>query len=275
MRLLKKEGQGDRSRSGVSRTGLDGVSEFSPARKPANLGCMCYRYVLHLEALQALAEYLAVSHPVEWRSRYNLAPGQPVPVVRRQDGATTREIVTLRWGLVPAWARDADPARAPANARAESLADRPTFREAFRHRRCLVPASGFYEWQGRGRRRQPWLFRPQNGMPFCFAGLWETWHDPVADRAIETCAIITTAPNELVRPIHDRMPAILAPGDYASWLDPAVEDPGRLLPLLTPYQSDAMQGHPVGDFVNSPTHDAPQCIEPMLQKGNVLFPGSQ
>ena len=246
----------------MSRTGLDGVSEFSPARKPANLGCMCYRYVLHLEALQALAEYLAVSHPVEWRSRYNLAPGQPVPVVRRQDGATTREIVTLRWGLVPAWARDADPARAPANARAESLADRPTFREAFRHRRCLVPASGFYEWQGRGRRRQPWLFRPRDGISFCFAGLWETWHDPVADRAIETCAIITTAPNELVRPIHDRMPAILAPEDSLRWLNPDLAQPGDLAPLLRPFPAGAMMATPVTSRVNNIRHDDAACLEP-------------
>ena len=246
----------------MSRTGLGGVSEFSRARKPANLGLMCYRYVLHLEALQALAEYLAISRPVEWRSRYNLAPGQQIPAVRRQAAAEAREIVTLRWGLVPAWARDADTARAPANARAESLAVRPTFREAFRHRRCLIPASGFYEWQGRGQRRQPWLFRRQDGMSFCFAGLWEAWRDPVAGRVIETCAIITTAPNELVRPIHDRMPAILAPEDSLRWLDPGLTQPGDLVPLLRPFPAGTMMVTPVTSRVNNIRHDDAACLEP-------------
>jgi putative SOS response-associated peptidase YedK len=223
---------------------------------------MCYRYVLHLEALQALAEYLAIARPVEWRSRYNLAPGQQIPVVRRPSTAEAREIVILRWGLVPAWARNADTARAPANARAESLAVRPTFREAFRHRRCLIPASGFYEWQGHGRRRQPFLFRRQDGKPFFFAGLWEAWHDPIAGRAVETCAIITTAPNELVRPIHDRMPAILEPEDNRCWLDPSLTQPGDLVPLLRPFPAGTMTATPVTSRVNDIRHDDASCLEP-------------
>ena len=223
---------------------------------------MCCRYVLQVETLQALAERLAVGGPMVWRTRYNLAPGERIPVIRGRSAAEAPEIVTLRWGLVPAWARNADTTRAPANARAESLAVRPTFREAFHLRRCLIPASGFYEWQGRGRRRQPYLFRRQDGAPLCFAGLWEAWRDPIADRAVETCTIITTAPNELMRPIHDRMPAILAPEDYLRWLDFRLTQPGDLVPLLRPFPAGTMMVTPVTSHVNNVHHDDPACLEP-------------
>ncbi|MFA5056566.1 MAG: SOS response-associated peptidase [Opitutaceae bacterium] len=221
---------------------------------------MCYRYLLQVEALQALAERLEVIGPAGWRSRYNLAPGGPIPVVR--STATAREVALLRWGLVPGWAREGDVARAPANARAESLADRPTFRDAFRHRRCLIPASGFYEWQGRGRRRQPYLFRLRGEAPFCFAGLWEAWPDPASGRTVETCAIITTVPNELMRPIHDRMPVILAPEDCGRWLDPRRAQPSELAPLLQPFPAAAMTATPLTSRVNDPRHDDPACLEP-------------
>jgi putative SOS response-associated peptidase YedK len=221
---------------------------------------MCYRYVMHAEALQVLAARLGITRPVEWRSRYNLAPSEHIPVVRSVPGAL--EMVTLRWGLVPAWARDVDPGPAPANARAESLASRPMFREAFRRRRCLVPASGFYEWQGRRGSRQPYLFRLRDGSPLGFAGLWEAWRDPAGNRIMETCAIITTAPNEVVQPVHDRMPAILAPDDYLRWLDSRLVEPRDLAPLLRPFPDGAMTVTAVSTWVNNIRHDDPACLEP-------------
>jgi putative SOS response-associated peptidase YedK len=200
---------------------------------------------------------------VEWRSRYNLAPGETVPVMRAQAGGEGRslEVAKMRWGLIPRWTKDAATATAPANARAESLAIRPAFREAFRLRRCLVPATGFYEWQGPSRRRQPYLFRLLDGTPLCFAGVWESWRDPADGRTIDTCAIITTAPNELVRVIHDRMPAILAPDEVGSWLDPRLAEPRELAPLLHPYAADAMEAFPVTTRVNNTRFDDPACLE--------------
>jgi putative SOS response-associated peptidase YedK len=223
---------------------------------------MCYRYVMQSEALRVLAERLGIARPIDWRSRYNLAPSENVPAVRRAPGADGLEMVTLRWGLVPAWSREADPVRAPANARAEGLASRPMFREAFRRRRCLVPASGFYEWQGRRGSKQPYLFRAHDGSPLCFAGLWETWRDPAGNRILETCAIITTSPNDVVRPIHDRMPALLAPEDCPRWLDSRLGEASELAPLLRPYPDEALTVTAVSTWVNSVRHDDPACLEP-------------
>ena len=181
-------------------------------------------------------------------------------------------MVWLRWGLVPAWAKDPAIGNRLINARAESAAEKPAFRAAMRRRRCLVVADGFYEWQ-RTRPGEAALFiRLHGDRPFAFAGLWEAWEAP-DHSTLETCTILTTAANELVRPIHDRMPVILSASGYAAWLDPAIEDPRQLMPLLAPYPSDEMEAQPVGDFVNSPAHDSPQCIEPALQKSNVTLPG--
>ena len=178
----------------------------------------------------------------------------------------------MQWGLIPGWAKDPTIGARLINARAETAAEKPAFRNAIRRRRCLVVADGFYEWQGAGRTKQPYFIRLCDDRPFAFAGIWEAWE--AADHTmLEACAILTTGPNELIRPIHDRMPVILPSGDYAAWLDPTIEDPRQVTPLLTPYPSDAMQAHPVGKFVNSPAHDSPQCIEPVLRKGNVPFPG--
>jgi len=223
---------------------------------------MCYRYVLQREALEALAVRLSIPRLVDWRSRYNLAPGELIPVVRTAAGSGEQglEMVKMRWGLIPIWTKDAATVRA--NARAESLASRPTFREAFRRRRCLVPASGFYEWQGSSRHRQPHLFRVLDGSPLSFAGVWESWRDPAGGQTIETCAIITTAPNELVRVIHDRMPAILAPDEIGRWLDPGLTDPRELAPLLHPFAANVLTAFPVTSRVNDTRFDDPVCLEP-------------
>ncbi len=229
------------------------------------IGGMCYRYVLQRETLEALAVRLAIPGPVDWSSRYNLAPSATVPVVRAPGGPEGRglEIAMMRWGLIPPWTKDAGTSPAPANARSESLASRPAFREAFRRRRCVVPASGFYEWQGPSDRRRPYLICFRDGTPLCFAGVWESWRDPADGQTVETCAIITTVPNELVRVIHDRMPAILAPDEIGRWLDARWFEPRELERMLRPFAADAMTMHPVTSRVNNTRFDDPACIQPM------------
>ncbi len=234
---------------------------------------MCGRFTLRTPA-STIAEQFALLEVPVFAARFNIAPSQPAPVIRLPQGENPqrRELVWLRWGLVPAWAKDRAIGNRLINARAESAAEKPAFRAAMRRRRCLVVADGFYEWQHGGRTKQPYFLRLRGDGPFAFAGVWEAWE--AADHStLETCAILTTAANELVRPMHDRMPVILSAAGCAAWLDPTIEDPRQLTPLLTPYPSDEMEGRAVGDFVNSPSHDSPRCLEPALQKGNVTLPG--
>src|SRR5262249_35095164 len=162
------------------------------------------------------------------------APTQPVLAVRLPAGASRPGAATLRWGLVPSWAKDVRIAHQLLNARSETVAEKPAFRAALRRRRRLVPADGVYEWRAPGGSKQPFCFRLRDDGPFAFAGLWESWQAP-AGEALETCTLLTTEANDLVRPIHDRMPVILAPRCHAEWLDPQVQDPERLRPLLRPY----------------------------------------
>jgi putative SOS response-associated peptidase YedK len=198
-----------------------------------------------------------------------------------------RQLVFLRWGLIPGWADDPAIGNRLINARAEGIAEKPAFRAAFRQRRCLVVADGFYEWRRSGRQRQPYFFHMRDDRPLGFAGLWESWEGP-DHRAIESCTILTTAANELVRPVHDRMPVIVAPADYARWLGEEKGDsphlperpegcfaqmgtvpffrPESLLDLLRPYASEAMAASAVSPWVNSPAHDDPRCVEPAVEQ---------
>ena len=189
--------------------------------------------------------------------RYNIAPTQLVAVVRQDDGQ--RVIKPLRWGLVPSWATDTRIAYSLVNARSETVATKPAFRSAFKSRRCLVPTTGFYEWLATGAKKKlPMPMRMIDGQPFALAGLWERWTDPEGV-VIESCTIITTEANELIRPIHDRMPVILAPEDYGTWLDPKTP-PEQLQALLRPYQAEAMVAAPVGSYVSNPRNERPQCL---------------
>lgn len=226
---------------------------------------MCCRYVLlqeHaktlLEKLGALLEAGAAPPP----SRYNIPPGGRILAVRNRPApsAPARETASLHWGLVPAWARDRQ--NPVVNARAETLSAKPTFREALRSRRCLIPASAFYEWQPAGRARQPWLFRPHDERPFAFAGLWETWRSPEGE-TLESCAIVTTAPNGVMQPIHHRMPVILPDAAaWHAWLEPRSLSTDTLDALLRPPPDAALAATPLNPRVNDIRNDDPACLAP-------------
>jgi putative SOS response-associated peptidase YedK len=217
---------------------------------------MCGRFSLFTPAPD-LARLFDLAGFPELAPRYNIAPTQPVAAVRA--GEAGRELVRLRWGLVPPWSRDTR--QAPINARSETAASKPTFRAALKRRRCLVPASAFYEWSAAGgRSKQPYCFRPRDERPFAFAGLWERWEGP--DGPVESCAILTTEANDLVRPVHDRMPVIVPQLHWAAWLDRDAQDAAALVPLLRPYPADAMRTYPVGQLVSNPRNDVPECLAP-------------
>ena len=204
----------------------------------------------------------AVKKPAEenlFKPRYNIAPTQLVPVVR--DESTERIISNLKWGLIPSWAKDAGIGNRMINARAETLAEKPSFREAFAKRRCLIPSSGFYEWQKTASgAKQPFYFYLKDKDVFGFAGLWEEWIDKDSGELLETFTIITTAANAVLKPVHDRMPVIIKAENYDEWLDPKIKDAERLEKLLKPYPAAEMDSHTVSRAVNSPTADSPELI---------------
>jgi len=218
---------------------------------------MCGRFSLSQEA-SAIAEMFDLAEVPNLEPRYNIAPTQLVSTVLRTP-QSDRQLRMLRWGLIPAWAKDPAIGARVINARSETVTEKPSFRTAFRHRRCLVVADGFYEWQRQERKKQPFYFRLQDQQAFAFAGLWEHWKAPDGE-VIESCTILTTEANELLRPIHDRMPVILSRKDYDLWLDPAVQNHEPLQNLLHPYQAEAMMSYPVSTKVNNPTHNTPECI---------------
>lgn len=221
---------------------------------------MCGRFTLTTN-LGAIAKRFGVARFLEEVGpRYNIAPTQTVIVVN-DDG--TRHLTRMQWGLIPSWAKDPAIGNRMINARAETVATKPAFRVALRKRRCLIPADGFFEWTPAGRRKQPVHIALKNREPFGFAGLWETWTAP-GGQEIKTCTIITTEANDLLKPIHDRMPVILSKDAERVWLDPTIQDPAILLPLLRPYPSDEMEVYPVSAKVNSPANDGPWCIQPLL-----------
>jgi putative SOS response-associated peptidase YedK len=222
---------------------------------------MCGRFTLRAPA-SVIAEQFSLFELPLLQPRFNIAPTQAVPVVRMvpQHAEPRRQLVFLHWGLVPSWAQDPAIGNRMINARAETAADKPSFRAALKRRRCLVVADGFYEWQREGNRRQPMFIHLRDDRPFAFAGLWESWEG--ADHSsLESCTILTTAANELIRPIHDRMPVILAQEAYGLWLDPAVQTVDPIQPLMRPYPSEAMEAYAVSTRVNSPVRDQPECLE--------------
>lgn len=220
---------------------------------------MCGRYKLTPKEGE-IVETFDVEEVQLLPARYNICPTQPIEIVRVNPHTLSREMRPVVWGLIPPWAGDPSICTKFINARVESAAEKPAFRNAFRHRRCLVPADGFYEWQKRGGMRQPFLVRMRDGGLFAFAGLWEIWNGPNGEQ-IESCSILTTDSNELLRPIHDRMPAIIAPAAFDAWLDTANENVPKLMPLLKPYSVEEMVLIPISSRINSPQFDDPMCIE--------------
>jgi len=227
---------------------------------------MCGRFTLTVdpEDLREAMPWLEI--PDRFQPRYNIAPTQPVAVVPN-DGKNKLDFFT--WGLIPSWAKDPQIGSRMINARAETLTEKPSFRSAYRRRRCLVLADGFYEWkaenQGDRSVKTPMYIRLQSGKPFGLAGLWETWNSPDGSRIL-SCTIITTSPNSLMQPIHNRMPVIVPDGQISLWLNPGEVEPGDLQSILQPYPSEELVAYSVSRLVNDPANDVAECILPDLEK---------
>jgi putative SOS response-associated peptidase YedK len=226
---------------------------------------MCGRYTL-VAGGAAVAEFFALESVPTLTPRYNIAPSQTVAIVRTVAGDPVRKLAWVRWGLIPSWTNDITIANRLLNARSETVSTKPAFRAAFKQRRCLVPADGFFEWQAQGRRKQPYYFRRRDEKPFALAGLWERWQG-ADDTVIESCTLLTTEANALLRPIHDRMPVLLAADHFDHWLDPALTKPDSLLELLRPWPAEDMTAQAVQTLVNSPRNEGPACIAPVEQRG--------
>jgi putative SOS response-associated peptidase YedK len=221
---------------------------------------MCGRFTLRASPVDLTSLFgLAEVPPTE--PRYNIAPTQTVFAVR-VDEAGKRAPVLLKWGLIPSWATDAKIGYRMINARSETAADKPAFRHAFRRKRCLIAASGFYEWKKTGtKQKQPYYIHRRHDKPFAFAGLWEAWSK--GEELVESCTILTTEANDLMRPLHDRMPVILDVKVFDRWLDPVQQDPKKLDSLLVPYSGKDLTAYTISTWVNSPRNQGPKCIEPI------------
>lgn len=224
---------------------------------------MCGRFS-QTQSGEAIAEAFQLSTIPQLKPRYNIAPTQPVSVITQLQRRQERVHHQKRWGLIPGWAKDSSSGNRLINARAETVATKPTFRRAFQRRRCLVVADGFYEWQRSAQNgtKQPFLIQLASKQSFAFAGIWERWQEPDTHELIFSCTILTTQPNALMVPIHNRMPVILRPETYDAWLDPSFYNPGMLEAMLQPYDSAAMITIPIGTAINNPQNDSDSVQQP-------------
>lgn len=222
---------------------------------------MCGRYRLG-RGRDAFLKYFGVDDEIDWSARYNIAPTQDAPVILQDSIQPVRHAALMRFGLIPSWSKDASGSARMINARAESAAEKPAFRDPLKLRRCIVPADGFYEWRQNGKVRQPYCFEVGNSQIFGFAGLWDRWRAPDG-KNIESFTILTTQPNALLSGIHDRMPAILNPDDYDMWLDPGMKDVQAALEVIHPFDARQMRSFPVSTRVNSPDNDDEACAKPV------------
>ena len=222
---------------------------------------MCGRYRLSRSQRQ-LQECFDTYGDVELSPRYNIAPSQPVITIRQDAHEPIRKLATMRWGLIPSWAKDASMAFKTINARAETVAATASFREPFKSQRCLIPADGFYEWQRNGKTKQPYCFEVNDGELFAFAGLWDRWRNPQGE-LIESCTILTTTPNSLLADIHDRMPVILSSDNYDLWLDPAFRSTASVTEMLKPFDAALMRRYPVSTRVNNVQNEDADCATPL------------
>jgi len=233
---------------------------------------MCGRYRLSRRK-QIVEEYFdCPSDEQDWAPRFNIAPTQPVPVIRQHPREPVRKLSLLKWGLIPSWAKDSSVSASMINARSETAHAKPAFRDALRSRRCLIPADGFYEWVRTAKPKQPYCFEVNDGELFAFAGLWDGWKDPNGNW-IRTCSILTTTPNAVTSAVHDRMPVILDPKDYDVWLDPGMQNVAEVSALLKPCDARLMRCYPVSTRINNVANDDEECskaVEP-AQMQNQLF----
>ena len=233
---------------------------------------MCGRYRLSRRK-QILEEYFDTAPwDDDWNPRYNIAPTQPVPVIRQHPKEPVRQISLMKWGLIPNWARDASIATSTINAKSETAATRPAFRDPLKFRRCLIPADGFYEWKRSGTSKQPYCFEVNEGELFSFAGLWDGWKDS-SGSWIKTCSILTTTPNAVTSAIHDRMPVILDRESYDLWLDPGMQNIAAVSELLKPYDARLMRSYPISMRFNHVANDDEDCSRPVVltESQNRLF----
>ena len=224
---------------------------------------MCGRFGQAYPRMTLKEWYRAAAIP-EFDSRYNIAPTTNIVVIRA--GGEGRIGSMMRWGLIPYWAKDTKKLPVMNNARAETVAEKPMFRQAFRQRRCLIPASGFFEWKAQGKSKQPYFISSRDGVPFSFAGIWGTWTAVDTGESIDSRTIITTTPNALMETIHDRMPVILSPEDWVAWLDPDLKQEEILLRLLSPFDAEQMQAWPVSSAVGKVANQGEGLIQPLNAK---------
>lgn len=224
---------------------------------------MCGRYAITAPPSTLAKLFKAIGAIPNFPARYNAAPTQPLPIVRRSQSGQ-RELALARWGLVPSWSKGPDPRFTMINARSETVSSKPAYRGPFRHRRCLIPASGFFEWQALPGGKQPWYFTSASGESMAFAGLWEHWIGAQGDE-LESFTIVITDANELVGPAHERMPVILAPDDYGRWLGEKDASTRQIEDLLRPYPAKQMKSWQVGTGVNSPANDDASILEALSQ----------
>ncbi len=224
---------------------------------------MCGRYTLAAPS-DLVEDLFSLDGPIDLAARFNIAPTQEAPVVLVEpEPDPGRRLEQFRWGLVPFWAKDRSLGDRMINARSETVAEKPAYRASFKKRRCLVVADGFYEWQATGGPKQPYFFRLKSGRPFAMAGLWDRWDKSSDETPLQTFTILTTGPNEVVAPVHHRMPVILQPSDYQLWLDPGNQDAAELEALLVASPTEEMETFPVSTYVNNPANQGPRCIEPI------------
>lgn len=224
---------------------------------------MCGRFTLRISP-ELLAKFFGLPDAPPLEPRYNIAPTQPVAAVRENPHTHQREMTFLNWGLIPFWAKDIRMGARMINARAETVAEKPAYRAAFKYRRCIVPADGFYEWQKQNGHKQPYLIGLEDGGPFGIAGLWEHW-EGADGSVIESCTLLTTDANDLLAPLHNRMPVILHPQDYEEWLDVRIQESDPLRHLLQPFPSQEMVAYPVSTHVNNPRNEDPACVVPLSE----------
>jgi len=233
---------------------------------------MCGRYRLSRRK-QIVEEYFDCDPWNEdWNPRYNIAPTNPVPVIRQHPKEPVRQLSLMRWGLIPHWAKDPSISASTINAKSETAATKPAFRDPLRFRRCLIPADGFYEWKRMGTTKQPYCFEVNNGNLVAFAGLWDGWKDSTG-RWVKTCTILTTMPNALTSTIHNRMPVVLRPDNYDVWLDPRITDAQLISELMKPCDPSLMRCYPVSTRINSTANDDEECSRPVeiTEDQNPLF----